>query len=166
MSPTVSGRGLWPHVLEGLTNVILSTHFIFSFFFHGPHQLTSFSVTSYCCWHRPRWISSSSSCCHILFLFIRFLLLYMIYSWYDSDQTSFDPVHLPIHQEGHLNICKSGPQAKTCSTFASYITTVGLIFVTQALTYAFNDLCNSWKGKNAVTLFYTVVSPRLKFLIL
>lgn len=90
----------------------------------------------------------------------------MICFLYDSGQTSCDPVHLAVHWQVHLNICKSGHQAKTCSTFASYVTTVGLSFATWALFYVRNDLGKSLEGEKAGTKFYTIVSSGLHFLIL
>lgn len=77
-----------------------------------------------------------------------FLLLHLSCSLYNSDQTVCDPVHLPVHQQAHPNIGKSGQQGKAYSTFPSFRTALGLIFGTQALIYVCNDLGKTLERKN------------------
>ena len=140
----MTGGGWWLHSLGGLTNVILCTPFTVSCSFCGPHQLGGFIFCELpSLLALTGWIASCSSCCCMWFL-----LLHLSCSLYNSDQTVCDPVHLPVHQQAHPNIGKSGQQGKTYSTFPSFRTALGLIFGTQALICVCNDLGKTLERKN------------------
>ena len=127
--------------------------------------MTLFSVTSHCYWHSPeRWLPLAAAATYIISL-CTISVTYISCSLSDSDQANCDPVHRPAYQQVHLHVCTSGRQAKTCSTFASRVTKVGLVFVTGALICVCNDTGKSLEGERVVTIFYTTTSPRLHFLI-
>lgn len=138
MTPRICGRSWSLHILGGVTNAIPRTHFTVPLSFRGPHQLLSFSVSFRPSLLARTWVKR----------FLRQPLLCVTSAApCASEQTVCDPAHLPVHQQGHLHICKSGHRAKSCSPFASYITAVGLLFGTRTLICACNDLGEALEGK-------------------